>query len=278
MKILVLGASSYLGARIFFDLKDVHEVTGTYSKFRLSKSYIQLDVTKRDDVNKLIGAIKPDVIIHAANNADPRWCLAHPSEALSLNQTATEFISSAAKQIDSKIIYISSIVAYEPTTLYSQTKVESEKIIANSTDNYVHLRPAFVLGYSPNTKNDRPFNRLLKNIDEKTPAIYDTSWVTPMGYVGLITSIIKEVINKDLNKLTIPIFTEEKKSRFEIARDILGAFNIAVIPIDKKDHSTSVRFPEVEQCLKKLGLPYIGYEEMVPKIIQEIKDRKKYTL
>lgn len=278
MKILVLGASSYLGARIFFDLKDKYKVIGTYAAYQLSKSFVHLDVTSKASVDELIADFKPQIIIHVANNADPRWCLAHPSEALSLNQTATEFIASAAKLINSKIIYISSIVAYEPTTLYSQTKVESEKIIAKSTDNYVHLRPAFVLGYSPNTINDRPFNRLLKNIDEKVPAIYDTSWVTPMGYIGLITSIIKEVINKDLNKLVIPIFTEEKKSRFEIARDILGAFNITVIPIDKQDNSTSVRFLHVEKYLKKLGLPYISYEEMVLIIIQEIKDRKKYTL
>lgn len=278
MKILILGASSYLGARIFFDLKDKYEVIGTYSSFQLSKSFLPLNITKRNDVVKFIGDNKPHVIIHAANNADPRWCLAHPEEALLLNQTATEFIALAAKQIDSKIIYISSIVAYDPSTLYSQTKVESEKIISNSTDNYTHLRPAFVLGYSPNTANDRPFNRLLKNIDEKTSAIYDTSWVTPMGYIGLITLIIQEIIIRDLNKLVIPIFTEEKKSRFEIARDILGAFNISVLPIDKQDSSTSVKFPQVEKYLKELGLPYIGYEEMIPIIIQEIKDRKKYIL
>lgn len=210
MKILVLGASSYLGARIFFDLKDEYEVIGTYSTFQLSKSFMQLDITKRDDVTKLIEDIKPNVIIHVANNASSRWCASYPKEALLLNQTATEFITSSAVKCNSKIIYLSSIVAYNSDTIYSQTKVESEKIIANSTDNYVHLRPAYVLGYSQNTTNDRPFNRLLKNIDEKIPAIYDASWVTPMGYIGLITSIIKEVINKDLNKLVIPIFTEEK--------------------------------------------------------------------
>ncbi|MBI4973783.1 sugar nucleotide-binding protein [Candidatus Roizmanbacteria bacterium] len=159
MKILILGASSYLGARIFFDLKDAHEVIGTYSTFQLSRSFTKLDVTKKDDVTKLITAFKPQIIIHVANIADPRWCATHPPEALLLNQIATEFIASSAIKFNSKIIYLSSIVAYEPATLYSQTKVESEKIIASSTDNYIHLRPAFVLGYSPNTTNDRPFNR-----------------------------------------------------------------------------------------------------------------------
>jgi len=278
MKILILGASSYLGARIFFDLKEKYDVIGTYSTLQLTKSFLQLDVTKKDDINELIKKIRPQVIIHAANNANPRWCATHPKEALLLNQTATEFIASSVAKFNSKIIYLSSIVAYDSNTVYSQTKVKSENIITNSTDNYVHLRPAFVLGYSPNTTNDRPFNRLLKNIDEKVPAVYDTSWVTPMGYIGLITAIIKEILNKDLKKLIIPIFTEEKRSRFQMAKDILKHFNIEVTPVDKQDNSMSVAFPNVSQHLKKLNLPYIGYEDMVAKIIQEIKDRKKFVL
>lgn len=63
-----------------------------------------------------------------------------------------------------------------------------------------------------------------------------------------------------------------------MAKDILGHFDIEVTPIDKGDDSMSVTFPHVDQHLKKLGLPYVSYDEMIEKIVREIKDRKKYVL
>jgi nucleoside-diphosphate-sugar epimerase len=50
MKILLIGASSYVGARIYFDLKDSYEVVGTYNNNLLSKSFVKLDITDSHDV------------------------------------------------------------------------------------------------------------------------------------------------------------------------------------------------------------------------------------
>ncbi|MEK7078733.1 MAG: sugar nucleotide-binding protein [Patescibacteria group bacterium] len=176
IKILVIGASSYVGARLYFDLKSKFDVVGTYSSSQLSKNLIHLDITDKDEVKKVITENKPTVIIHVGNNASAKWCDANPEKAVLLNQTATQYIVDFANEMNAKVIYISTMGAIKPSNLYGKTKFKSEKIVKTAKTGYLILRPSLILGYSPNTTNDRPFNRLLKNLDEGFPAIYDTSW------------------------------------------------------------------------------------------------------
>jgi len=43
-KILIIGASSYVGARLYFDLKQKFSVIGTYSSSQLSKNLFHLGI------------------------------------------------------------------------------------------------------------------------------------------------------------------------------------------------------------------------------------------
>src|SRR3989338_2131857 len=198
MKILLIGASSYLGARLYFDLKSRFEVKGTFSSHQLSKELIQLDITSKPDIERIIFEFKPEVIIHVANNASAKWCDANPEKAVLLNQTASQYLVDSANNVGSKIIYISTMGAINPSNLYGKTKLKSEEIIKTAKNGYLILRPSLILGYSPNITNDRPFNRLLKNLDEKTPAIYDTSWKFQPTFIGHISEVIESAINQKI--------------------------------------------------------------------------------
>lgn len=46
MKILITGANSYVGARIYFDLSKELDVVGTYHASKLSKSFIELYISR----------------------------------------------------------------------------------------------------------------------------------------------------------------------------------------------------------------------------------------
>jgi len=101
MKVLLIGASSYVGARLYFDLQSSHNIIGTYKNSSLFSRFIKLDITNKEDVNNIINYYKPDWIIHAAANADARWCEANPKVAVLLNEKATSHIVSAANKINS---------------------------------------------------------------------------------------------------------------------------------------------------------------------------------
>lgn len=276
MKILLIGASSYVGARLYFDIAKDFEVIGTYNNAQLSKKFIKLDVTSPDEIKKVIHEQKPDIIIHAANNANARWCEANPEQAYVLNGSSTKAIVESANDLNTKIIYISSFAAIDPTNVYGKTKLLSEELVKETKAGYVILRPSLIIGFSPNTTNDRPFNRILKNLDEKIPAVYDTSWKFQPSYAGHISEIIKICIEKNIVNQTIPVAVPELKSRFDLANDILQAFGIEVTPTDLNDQTPSA-FTDLTM-LETLGLPQYTYDEVIEKIIEEIKNREKFTL
>lgn len=276
MKILIIGANSYVGARIYFELSKKYEVVGTYNSFKLSNKFIQLDITKKDKVKQLMSQQKPDIVIHVANNANPRWCEANREAAIKLNKDSTNFIVKAANLIKAKLIYLSSIGAVEAVNIYAKTKSESEKFIKQTTAGYLILQPSLILGFSPNMINDRPFNRLLKNLDQGTPAVYDTSWKFQPSYIGHICEILEIIIKRNLWNETIPIMVEGLKSRYETARDILTPFGVKVESVDNHD-----LMPVIKQNLsklRKLNLPLYSYSQMIEKIILEIKNREQFRI
>ena len=63
MKILITGASGYVGARIFEDLRGHHDVTGTFQRNKFFTDLRQLDITDR----KTVGGILKD------GTAEPPW-------------------------------------------------------------------------------------------------------------------------------------------------------------------------------------------------------------
>lgn len=277
MKILIIGASSYVGARIYFDLYKEFDVVGTYNSSQLSKSFIKLDITDNVDVETVLEREKPDYIIDIAASANSRWCESNPNEAVLLNEKSTQYIVDVANKINSKIIYISSFAAFNPDNIYGKTKYNSEQIVKKTKSGWVILRPSLILGFSPNTENDRPFNRLLKNLDEGTPAEYDTSWKFQPTYLGHLSEVISEIIKKNIQNQLIPVAVEDLKSRYDTANDILSPFGVKVTPIDNHD---TAHFSEKKDLslLKKLGLPTYTYSQMIEKIIFETRDRELFKL
>lgn len=276
MKILVTGASSYVGARLFLDIRSAYETVGTYSQHRLSPNFLHLDITNRNEVDTLISSQKPDIILHVASNPHPDWCEANPEEAKRLNVTGTQNIVDAANTNEAKVIYISSFAAINPINVYAHTKKDSETLVETVQAGYLSLRPSFILGFSPNTTNDRSFNRLLKNLDSGTPAVYDTSWKFQPTYLGHLHKVIASCIQRSIWNHTIHVTVPEHTTRFDSAKDILSPFGVSVSAIDNHDTTPFVKNPLTE--LKTLDLPQCSYDEMIHSIIDEITHRDRYIL
>lgn len=276
MKVLIIGASSYVGARLFLDLRKKFNVIGTYNTNKLFPEFVKLDITSQEEVIQTVKESGVDVIVHVAANPSSRWCEENPELAVKINEGGTKNIVDAANVIKAKVIYISSVAAIVPTNVYGKTKIAGEELVKKTEGGFVILRPSLIIGFSPNTTNDRPFNRILKNIDEKTPAIYDTSWKFQPTWLGHISEVIRIVIEKNITNETITIAVPEVKSRFNVAKDILSPFGIEVIPKDEKDLNRFI--PLKLDRMKLLKIPVYSYSEIIEKIINEIKNRDEFSL
>ena len=268
MKILVIGASSYVGAKIYSDLSN--DVIGTYYSNKLFDELEKLDITKREDVISFINEIKPNLIIHVAANASGGWCEKNPKDAIDLNENGTGYIVEAANQVGAKIIYISSMAVVESDRLYGRTKLNSEHLVEKTIAGYIILRPSLIVGYSPNTTNDRPFNRLLRNLLDNVPAVYDNSWKFQPTYLRHISEVIQKLIENWVNGKIIPIAVPEITTRYDLAKDILTPFGVNVESEDKKNNSPILK--EGMKELKELKLPEYTYPKMIKEIIKEIEE------
>lgn len=165
--------------------------------------------------------------------------------------------------------------AINPSNLYGKTKLASEEIVKKTKSGYLILRPSLIIGYSPNITNDRPFNRLLKNLNEGLPVKYDTSWKFQPTYIRHISEVIENCINKNIYNEIIVVSVPELVSRYDYTKDILKPFNISVKPFDAKDTTFEV-FEDKLEKLKEYNLPQYTYKQIVEEIINEIKNRNKF--
>lgn len=275
MKILIIGANSYVGARIYFELIKKYDVVGTYHLNKLSDKFLQLDVTQENECNKIILNQKPDIIIHVANHADSSWCAENKEEAVKLNQTATNYIVEAANSIGSKIIYISSVSAFDGD-IYGNTKLESEKIIKQTKAGYLILEPALILGFSPNTTKNRTFNVFLKNLDDKSTGIYNSYKKYLITYLGQICDTIDECITKNIWNKTMVIANKEIKTKYEIAKDLLTPFGIKVEADDSITQVAS-RIGGLD-LINESEINTYTYSEIIEKLKEEIINRDKFIL
>ena len=156
MKVLVTGVSGQLGHDVMNELaKRGYEGIGSgmeevYAGIQDGTSvetmpYVQLDITDENAVSKMIHDAK-----------------------------GTQYIASACKDIDCKMVYISTDYVfngqgetpwqpdckdYAPLNVYGQTKLEGELAVANTLDKYFIVRIAWVFG-----KNGKNFIKTMLKV------------------------------------------------------------------------------------------------------------------
>jgi len=95
-KILITGSDGLLGSLLLTKLNDRYVVTGT-TKLNEKKFQIKCDITKKEDVFRVIQKIKPDIIVHLAGITGNLECEENPHKTLETNVFGTYYILEAIK-------------------------------------------------------------------------------------------------------------------------------------------------------------------------------------
>ena len=160
MKVFVTGVGGQLGHDVMNELaKRGHEGIGSdiapvYSGIQDGSEvtklpYVSMDITNREQVDKVISDIKPDVIVHCA-----AWTAVDLAEdedkkakVKAINVDGVQNIADVAKKLDARMIYISTDYVfngqgtepwkpdckdYAPLNYYGETKLGGELAIANA--------------------------------------------------------------------------------------------------------------------------------------------------
>src|SRR5690606_28514570 len=105
-RIVIVGANGTLGQRLFefySALNDVELLPASIEEEFVfdSQSYIQLDISNRNEVKKIIYDFCPDFIINAAAFTNVDKCESERETAWKINVKGVGYLSEAARVLDS---------------------------------------------------------------------------------------------------------------------------------------------------------------------------------
>jgi len=251
-RLFVMGIGGLTGSKIVETSKEDFEMYGSYN-FRDPKlSFIKstkLDITSTNKIRQILEDVKPDVVINTTgiNNVD--YCEKHQDEAWKINVSSVKDICDITKKHGIKLVHLSSDSVFDgnkqlpyvetdspnPINYYGKTKLESENIVLENTDNVI-IRASVLYGY------------LLRNIAE-----LESSSKKSINFGQWL-------INKLIAKEKVRIITDEYSSPIiadDFARSILhiikhnakGIFHAAPkLQISRYDFSIKLA--------KSLNLPF----------------------
>ena len=187
MKVFVTGVAGQLGHDVMNELQSRgYEGIGTdiapeYSGIQdhtavTQMPYVQMDITDKEAVEKIITDLNPDVVVHCA-----AWTAVDMAEdddkvekVRAINAGGTDNIAKVCKKIGAKMVYLSTDYVfdgqgekpwepdckdYKPLNIYGQTKLEGELAVSSQLEKYFIVRIAWVFGV-----NGKNFIKTMLNV------------------------------------------------------------------------------------------------------------------
>lgn len=153
MKILVTGANGQLGREItLLPEQPGIEIIG-FGRDRL-------DITDMEQCRRVIGAHRPDAVIHCAAHTAVDLAESEPDAAYRVNAYGTRNVAVAAEEIGAKLVYISTDYVFDgrgsqpyreydrtdPQSVYGKSKLAGELLAQTLCRRYFIVRTSWVYG------------------------------------------------------------------------------------------------------------------------------------
>lgn len=247
MKYLITGGTGQLGHDIVKELISRGELN------YLAPTTKEMNITNKDEVEKVILGYKPDIIFHCAAYTAVDKAEEDKENCYNVNVNGTKNIVEVAKRINAKVVYISTDYVFDgtkkteyeteditnPINYYGYTKLLGEKEVQQLND-YLIVRISWVFG-----ENGKNFVKTMLNLAETK---------TELSIVS--DQIGSPTYTKDLSKLLLDMIENNKKGLFfatnedfcswyEFAEYIfkINNINIKLNKVLTKDYKTLAKRP-----------------------------------
>ena len=275
---LVVGSNGMLGQRTinFFSKQANFEILGCSIEeepVTNNCDYYCCDLTKRENVKKIIFDFYPDFIINAAAFTNVDMSEVERETAWKVNVKGVEYLAEAARVLDSHLIHISSDYIFDgsngpyaenakpnPLGYYGRTKLASENALKISGSIHTILRTNVLFGIA----DSRPdFVRWVLNSlkEDKLISIVTDQFNNPTFIDDLVQAISKTIEFKKDG--TYHIGGRDFLSRYEFAEKIADFFNLnknLIKPIETEELHQRARRPLKSGLITLKAETELGYK------------------
>lgn len=288
MKVLVTGVGGQLGHDVVNELeRRSNESIGSdiqpvYSGVQdtsevVNVPYIQLDITDREAVKKVISDLKPDAIVHCAawTAVDAAEDEENQPKVHAINADGTRNIADAAKAVGAKMLYLSTDYVfdgqgdrpwqpddknYAPLNVYGQSKLDGELSVSQTLEKYFIVRIAWVFGL-----NGKNFIKTMLNVGKThdTVRVVNDQIGTPT-YTADLARLLVDMIETD--KYGYYHATNEGGyiSWYDFTKEIYrqAGLNTKVIPVSTAEYGLSKAKRPFNSRLDKSKLIESGFKPL----------------
>ncbi len=293
-RLLVVGAGGLLGGRFIELGRGKFDVFGTCNSHRLTgNNFVHMDVTKRQDVFRIIEKIKPAVVIdtHALHPVD--YCETHPEEAWEVTVNGTRNVAEASKRAGAKYVFFSTDYVFDgkklsytekdkpnPLNYYGKTKWAAEMVLEALGVNHIIARAAVLYGMGGQGKAS-----FVSWVVEKLKGGEKINVVTDQHnnptFADNLVEIIFRLYEKDAEGL-FHVTGKECISRYDFARSIARVFglnNRLIVPITTPELNQIATRPEkINMSTKKVerisNIGTVGIEEGLKVLKTQVGGKK----
>lgn len=154
--ILILGVNG----QVAFELRRSLATLGRVVSGGRTNADCQLDLAQRDDIQRVITAQKPALIVNAAAYTAVDKAESEPELARRINELALGYIAEAAAELACPVVHYSTDYVFSgegdtpwresdtpaPASVYGETKLGGERALSHSDADHLILRTAWVYG------------------------------------------------------------------------------------------------------------------------------------
>lgn len=278
-RILLTGAKGFILSVFYERFKNDYEIIRTG---RNKEKFVNLDVRDEAQVNRVMNAYKPDIVLHGAGITSTEGCENNKTLAYDVNVNGTVHIAKACKALGSRMIFFSTEQVFNgniergpytetdqpvPNTYYGETKLAAEKSIKEILDDYVIMRLTWMFGFSkdPHVKN------MLTDTIFATEDIYvPDNEFRGMSPVEMLLDVFPMIMK--LPKGTYHIGSENNKSRYFIVKEILKQINKNNIEAIINNHE---KVRDIRLSMKKINALGIVFDETVEALRKTVSANNK---
>ena len=239
MRVFVTGASGLLGLNAVLQLKDRHEVSGSYLTHPIRVANVLVhprDLSKAEEVENIFRAKRPEVVLHTAGLTNVDACEANPAEAERLHVQVTRHVARAAQRVGAKLVHISTdhlsdgtkyIVTEEsapaPVNEYARTKWQAEQVAAKECPDALIIRTNFFGWGTPVKKSFSDW--ILDGLKSaRTLTLFQDVYISPILINDLI-DVIEELVQRKESGI-FNVASCDRVSKYEFGMELAKVFGL----------------------------------------------------